>query len=85
MQQYNIPSRAVEGNTWFMGLKLEKHGSLSTKNLVPGPGSYDGDYKMATRSMPKYSMKGKYMERKKLDVPGPGTYKSTLTDKKSAP
>lgn len=45
MQQYNIPSRAVEGQTWYMGLKLEKHGSLSTKSLVPGPGTYDGDYK----------------------------------------
>lgn len=57
-----------------MGLKLEKHGSLSTKNLVPGPGTYDGDYHAQTKSMPKYSMKGKYMDAKRLNVPGPGTY-----------
>ena len=43
MQSYNIPSRAVEGKKWFMGLKLENQGSMSVKNLVPGPGAYDGD------------------------------------------
>lgn len=35
--------------------------------------------------MPKYSMKGKYMDQKRLNVPGPGTYKSSLKDKKAAP
>ena len=68
-----------------MGLKLEKHGSLSTKSLVPGPGTYDGDYKAQAKAMPKYSMKGKYDPLKRLAVPGPGTYQSSLTDKKSAP
>lgn len=68
-----------------MGLKLEKHGSLSTKNLAPGPGTYDGDYKAQVKAMPKYSMKGKYSPQKRLNVPGPGTYKSSLHDKKAAP
>ena len=46
MQTYNIPSKMVEGSKWFMGLKLEKHGALSQKSFkVPGPGTYDGDYK----------------------------------------
>ena len=60
MQSYSIPSRAVEGQKWFMGLKLEKQGAMSTKNLVPGPGTYDGDYKASTKAAAKYSMKGKY-------------------------
>ena len=68
-----------------MGLKLENKGALSTKSLVPGPGTYDGDYKAHVMTMPKYSMKGKYMDSKKLNVPGPGTYKASLTDKKAAP
>lgn len=86
MQAYNIPSRAVEGQQWQMGLKLEKHGSLSVKSLVPGPGTYDGDYKIQAKSLPKYSMKGKYRDAKRLNVPGPGTYiNNSLTDKKLAP
>lgn len=30
-------------------------------------------------------MKGRYKEPKKLDVPGPGTYDKSMTDKQSAP
>ena len=30
-------------------------------------------------------MKGRYNEAKRLNVPGPGTYKSSLSDKKEAP
>ena len=88
MQSYNIPSKAVEGSKWYMGLKLEKHGSLSVKSLVPGPGTYDGDYRAQVKSLPKYSMKGKYPDPKKLQVPGPGTYsdiKNKMVDKQSAP
>lgn len=85
MQSYSIPSRAVEGSKWFMGLKLDKMGSLSVKSLVPGPGTYDGDYQATTRSLPKYSIKGRYATLKRLNVPGPGTYVSTLSDKKAAP
>lgn len=85
MQSYNLPSKAVEGSKWFMGLKLEKHGALSAKSLAPGPGTYDGDYRASLLSMPKYSMKGKYNDAKRLNVPGPGTYKASLTDKKEAP
>ena len=60
MQAYNIPSKAVEGTGWILGLKLEKQGSLSVKSLVPGPGTYNGDYKARVKSDPKYSMKGRY-------------------------
>ena len=68
-----------------MGLKLEKHGSLSVKNLGPGPGQYEDGYRAKTKSMPKYSMKGKYPMARRLNVPGPGTYHNSLKDKKSAP
>lgn len=30
-------------------------------------------------------MKGRYKDPKKLDVPGPGTYDKSMTDKQSAP
>ena len=68
-----------------MGLKLDKQGSLSVKSLVPGPGTYDGDYRAATKCMPKYTIKGRYATMKRLNVPGPGTYASSLSDKRSAP
>lgn len=68
-----------------MGLKLEGQGAISTKSLVPGPGTYDGDYKARVQSMPKYSMKGKYADQRRLNVPGPGTYVAGLKDKKAAP
>ena len=68
-----------------MGLKLENQGSLSVRNLGPGPGTYEDTYKAKVKSMPKYSMKGKYPHARRLNVPGPGTYHNSLKDKKSAP
>jgi hypothetical protein len=48
MQTYNIPSKAVEGSRWVMGLKLENQGAIGAdskkKGREPGPGNYDGDY-----------------------------------------
>ena len=47
MQTYNIPSRAIEGSKWPMGLKLEKTSCISPEKtkFIPGPGSYNPDYK----------------------------------------
>ena len=46
MQTYSIPSKAVEGSKWVMGLKLDNRGALSTNVLkVPGPGNYNPDFK----------------------------------------
>jgi hypothetical protein len=47
MQSYNIPSKAIEGKTWYMGLKLEKTGAINGNKAkwVPGPGNYNPDYK----------------------------------------
>lgn len=87
MQSYNIPSRAVEGSKWCMGLKLNKGAAISGENTkgVPGPGNYNPDFAKSQTCKPSYSMKGRYKEAKKLDVPGPGTYNKSLVDKKSAP
>jgi hypothetical protein len=66
-----------------MGLKLENRnsiGSIKTK-FVPGPGTYQPDYKKAVNKTPEFSMKGRYKQAKKLDVPGPGTYERSLKDK----
>ena len=68
-----------------MGLKLEKHGSLVSKSISPGPGTYDGNYKTTVTKDPNYTLKGRYAPTKVLNVPGPGTYSKTLTDKKTAP
>ena len=87
MQSYNIPSKAVEGKTWYMGLKLEKTGAINGNKAkwVPGPGNYNPDYKTGVEEKPSYSMKGRDSAQKTLNVPGPGTYARSLVDKKSAP
>jgi len=42
MQAYNIPSKAIEGSTWYMGEKLANKSSIgnASTNYVPGPGNY---------------------------------------------
>lgn len=85
MQTYNIPSRAVEGSKWVMGAKLQGSMSVDKAKFAPGPGNYDPDFKKSVHQMPSFSMKGRYKDSKKLDVPGPGTYQKSLVDKKSAP
>mmetsp|Transcript_5502 Transcript_5502/g.9339 ORF Transcript_5502/g.9339 Transcript_5502/m.9339 type:complete len:344 (-) Transcript_5502:28-1059(-) len=87
MQSYNIPSRAVEGSKWIMGLKLDNQSAIQTsaKKFVPGPGNYNLDYNNTEKAMPKFSIKGRYKDQKKLQVPGPGTYQKSLVDKKAAP
>lgn len=59
-----------------MGLKLEKQGAISPEKTkyIPGPGTYDPDYKTSVNKLPAYSLKGRYPEHKGLAVPGPGTY-----------
>ena len=68
-----------------MGLKLEKHGSLVSKSISPGPGTYDGKYRSQVTSDPTYTLKGRYAPTKVLNVPGPGSYNRHLGDKKTAP
>ena len=43
-------------------------------NGVPGPGNYNPNYRVATKELPHFSMKGRHDDLKKLTVPGPGTY-----------
>ena len=87
MQRYNIPSRAVEGSTWSMGAKLDNTSAIgnSKTKFVPGPGSYEPNYKAEVNALPQYSIKGRYKAARKLDVPGPGTYGKSLVDKQTAP
>lgn len=89
MQSYNIPSKAVEGSKWAMGLKLTNGAAIGgdekQQKNTPGPGNYDPDYKAGVEKKPAYSMKGRYKAEKRLDVPGPGTYNKSFVDQKSAP
>ncbi len=55
-------------------MKLEKGNALAVKNNTPGAGTYNPDYTTGVNAKPKYSMKGRYNEAKRLNVPGPGTY-----------
>jgi len=70
-----------------MGLKLDKTGAISPEKTkyIPGPGTYEPDFKSNSNTLPSYSMKGRHEELKRLVVPGPGSYESSLKDKKSAP
>ena len=66
MQSYNIPSKAIEGRQQHMGAKLSYGGTMSTKaSEVPGPGAYDPQVKAALPELPKFSIKGRYAERKR--------------------
>ena len=84
MQTYSLPQRANEGSKWVMGAKLGSSFITGNKN-TPGPGGYDPDFNATSNKKPKYTIKGRYSEAKRLNVPGPGTYQKTLVDKKSAP
>lgn len=86
MQSYNIPSKAIEGRQQHMGVKLSYGGTMSTKaSEVPGPGAYDPQFKAAMPELPKFSIKGRYAERKRDQIPAPGTYEAKFVDKQSAP
>ena len=80
MQTYNIPSKAIEGARWNLGLKLDNQGALSVKNAwVPGAGTYNPDYRVGIKKLPHYSLKGRHsMTDKKMNNPGPGTYQASL-------
>ena len=52
---------------------------------MPGPGAYKPTRTTAEKSAAQYSMKGRYKAMRVLNVPGPGTYDKSMTDKKSAP
>lgn len=86
MQTYNIKSKAVEGSTYAMGLKLDSQSVLAPKKFsVPGAGSYNPDYQTTRNQEPRFSLKGRYKDHKRLNVPGPGSYQSSLVDKSAAP
>jgi len=52
---------------------------------MPGPGAYKPTRSTAEKSAPSFSVKGRYAQPKSLNVPGPGTYDKSMSDKKSAP
>jgi len=53
---YDVPSKAVEGPTFHMGLKLDNRSSIGTyvarTKHVPGAGGYDPDYKKTKNQGP---------------------------------
>ena len=68
-----------------MGAKLGSSFVNAGVKGSPGPGGYDPDFKVTSNKKPTYTIKGRYSEAKRLNVPGPGTYQKSLVDKKSAP
>lgn len=52
---------------------------------MPGPGAYKPTRSTAEKSAPSFSVKGRYKQPKSMNVPGPGTYDKSMSDKKSAP
>jgi len=69
-----------------MGKKLDSGGALSRSSaLNPGPGNYNPDFKVTIASLPKFSIKGRYIERPKMQAPSPGTYSYGFSDKQAAP
>ena len=48
MQTYNIPSKAVEGNQWCMGIKLMNGAAIGGDEVkqknTPGPGNYQPNF-----------------------------------------
>lgn len=86
MQAYNIPSKAIEGRQQHMGLKLAIGGTMPTKaSDIPGPGAYNPKFIAQAKDCPKYSIKGRYADRRRDNIPAPGTYESGFADKQKAP
>lgn len=77
-------SKAIEGPKFIMGLKLEKAsliGSAVAKTVAnPGPGGYNADYTKTKKSYGSFSIKARYKDAEKLNVPGPGTYTKPIAD-----
>ena len=55
------------------------------KNANPGPGEYNPDFSAVKNQTAKFSMKGRYNVTKSMNVPAPGTYKTSFCNKNSAP
>ena len=68
-----------------MGKKLDS-GAISKATVHnPGPGNYNPDFKASKPSLPKFSIKGRYAEKAKMQAPSPGTYSYGFSDRESAP
>ena len=52
---------------------------------VPGPGTYDPRFNASQTELPKYSIKGRYVDRKRDQIPAPGAYEVSFIDKNQAP
>eukprot|EP00347_Sterkiella_histriomuscorum_P004831 403358922 len=79
---YQIPSRAVEGPQYVMGLKSQKDQSSSQQEL-PGPGYYliEDSKPPKLKNEPKFSIgKSKRVDlanlKNKRNIPGPGQYQT---------
>ena len=51
-----------------MGMKV----SDSKLDKVPGPGSYESNFTTVNKTMPAFSISGKFADLTKTEVPGPG-------------
>ena len=80
---YNVPSKAVEGRKFNMGLKLDNQSSIGVEQRKtagnPGAGNYNPDYSATKQKLPAFSMQSRHSDSKRMKVPGPGAYNSPDT------
>ena len=61
-----------------MGLKLDNQSLIGTNvrktAANPGAANYHPDFHPTKKSMPSFSMKGRYKNAEPSKVPGPGAY-----------
>ncbi len=75
---YDIPSRAVEGRKYVIGLRLDKHSALNpTKHMrsIPSPDKYLPTTIYIKSKAPAFSMGHKRKDSSERNsIPGPGEY-----------
>lgn len=66
------------GPAYGMGLKLDNQSLIGTNvrktAANPGAANYHPDFHPTKKSMPSFSMKGRYKNAEPSKVPGPGAY-----------
>jgi len=49
-----------------MGKKIDSGALSKSSALNPGPGNYNPDFKAVVSSLPKFSIKGRYVDRPRM-------------------
>ena len=86
--KYSLPSKAIEGPKFHMGLKLDNMSSIgqavNQKRGNPGP-HYDPNLNAVKKKLPAFTMAVRTTTQNKKVVPAPGAYNTISYSKKKAP